>query len=71
MANFGPNRQLRAYHSLFTTKRDHKVAALFVERVPRSTVSTAVWQWTCETCGEDVDRHGNGFRHQPVRVVNA
>ncbi len=56
MGNYGPNRQLRTFHSLFTAKRDHKA-------VPRwNGGGNLGGAYICEVCGEMLER--NGRRHQ-------
>ncbi len=60
MANYGANKQLRAFHSAFTMKRDHKVG----EAIFRGGGNFGHW-YECPVCGEKVDRSGKGFRHTP------
>lgn len=66
MANYGPNKQLREFHRVFTMKRDHKVG----DAIFRGSGNLGHW-YECPTCGEHVDRAGNGFRHQPTYVGGA
>jgi hypothetical protein len=62
MARYGRNAQLREYHRLFTTKRDHKVG----EAQFKGSGNLGHW-YECPICHEMVDRSGSGWRHQPRR----
>ncbi len=60
MGNYGPNKQLRAFHKLFTTERDHKA-------VPKwNGGGNLLGGYFCEVCGELLEHNGrrHGYRRR-------
>jgi hypothetical protein len=60
LAYYGPNKQLREFHRLFTTQRDHKVG----EAIFAGGGKITGYAYKCPVCDEFVDRSGKGFRHE-------